>query len=123
MDITTPLGKDFLLVNRFQANEALSTLFSIDVELLHEENNPGYKPTLVSADSLLGKSVTVDFHHRDDTTRSFSRHRQPLFAGRPRCSLYLLLRDHRAARLDFDAENAEPHFSAHHRSRYSEKSF
>ena len=71
MSIKTPLGKDYLLLNRFQANESLSTLFSIDVEMLHEENEPGYKPTLVSASSLLGQTVTVEFEHRDGTKRSF----------------------------------------------------
>lgn len=72
LSIQTPLGKDFLLINRFQAIEGLSTLFTIELELLHAENEAGYDPTVVDVNSILGQTVTVNIHHRDDTTRSYT---------------------------------------------------
>jgi type VI secretion system secreted protein VgrG len=72
MQIFTPLGKDFLLINKLSASEGLSELFSFEVELLHEEAEPGYAPTVVDANSLLGQSVTVALSQRDGTTREFT---------------------------------------------------
>lgn len=72
LSIATPLGKDFLLINRLTANEGLSQLFSFEVELLHEENDPGFTPTPVDVKSILGQAVTVSIEQRDKTTRAFS---------------------------------------------------
>jgi type VI secretion system secreted protein VgrG len=66
MAIHTPLGKDFLLINRFSANEGLSELFSYDIELLHEENEPGHIPTEVNQTQILGKAVTITIAQRED---------------------------------------------------------
>ena len=72
LSITTPLGKDFLLINRLTANEGLSQLFSYEVELLHEENDPGYTPTPVDVKSLLGQGVVISIAQRDKTKRTFT---------------------------------------------------
>jgi len=72
MSIATPLGKDYLLVNRFTATEGLSQLFSIDVELLHEENTVSFSPTTVDPHSLIGQSVTIFVSAEDGSTREFS---------------------------------------------------
>jgi type VI secretion system secreted protein VgrG len=72
MAIYTPLGEDFLLINKLSASEGLSELFSFEVELLHEEEEAGYAPTMVDANSLLGQSVTVAISQRDGTTREFT---------------------------------------------------
>ena len=72
MSIATPLGKDYMLVNRFTATEGLSQLFSIDVELLHEENKVSFSPTVVDAHSLIGQSVTIFISANDGSTREFS---------------------------------------------------
>ena len=72
LSITTPLGKDFLLINRLTANEGLSQLFSYEVELLHEENDPGYTPTPVDVKSLLGQGVVISIEQRDKTKRTFT---------------------------------------------------
>jgi len=72
LSITTPLGKDFLLINRFTANEGISSLFSYEAELLHEENDPGFTPTPVDVKSILGKAVTVSIEQRDKTKRTFT---------------------------------------------------
>ena len=45
MAISTSLGKDYLLINRFRCNEGISQLFNIEVELLHEETEVSYTPT------------------------------------------------------------------------------
>ena len=72
MVITTPLGEDFLLINRFVATEEISSLFSYEVELLHEEEAPGFEPTAVDVKSLLGQDVSIDINQRDGTARTFS---------------------------------------------------
>ncbi len=72
MSIATPLGKDYMLVNRFTATEGLSQLFSIDVELLHEENTVSFSPTTVDPHSLIGQSVTIFVSADDGSTREFS---------------------------------------------------
>ena len=59
MRIATPLAEDYLLINRFTAREGISKLFSIDVELLHEEDEASFTPTKVDPHSLLGQGVTI----------------------------------------------------------------
>ena len=72
LKITTPLGKDFLLLEKMTAHEGLSQLFSFEVELLHEEDKPGYEATVVDAHSLLGQTVSIDVEQPDKKTkRSF----------------------------------------------------
>lgn len=72
LKITTPLGKDFLLLNKLTANEALSKLFSFEVELLHDEDAAGYEPTIVDPQRIVGKSVSIDLEQRDQTKRQFN---------------------------------------------------
>ncbi len=72
MSIATPLGKDHLLINRFTATEGLSQLFSIDIELLHEETTVSFTPTIVDPASLIGHSVTIFVSAADGSTREFS---------------------------------------------------
>ena len=72
MSIATPLGKDYLLINRFTAHEGLSQLFSFDVELLHEENEVSFSPTTVDPQSLMGKAVTIFISAEDGSTREFT---------------------------------------------------
>lgn len=73
LNITTPKGKDFLLINRISAHEALSSLFSIEVELLHEENNEGSIPTFVDPKDLLGKPATITIHQSEDRAERIYR--------------------------------------------------
>lgn len=72
LSISTPLGKDFFLLNRVMATEEISNLFSVEVELFHEENEAGYKSTIVDPNSILGQAVTIAFNHRDATARTLS---------------------------------------------------
>ncbi len=70
--ILTPLGEDFLLLSRLSASEEISSLFSFEVELLHEEDAPGYETTAVAAASILGQAVNIQIAQRDGTTRTMS---------------------------------------------------
>src|SRR5215204_1852786 len=72
MSIATPLGKDFLLINRFTAHEGLSQLFSFDIELLHEENKVSFSPTNVDPHSLIGQGVTIFIEALDGSKREFT---------------------------------------------------
>ncbi len=59
LNITTPLEKDFLLLQSLNASENLSELFRYELELLHEETADGYEPTPVDVQKILGQPVTV----------------------------------------------------------------
>lgn len=72
LSITTPLGEDFLLINRLTATEEISSLFSFEVELLHAEEQPGYEATAVDEKAILGQGVTIQINQRDRTKRSLS---------------------------------------------------
>lgn len=72
MRIVTPLGKDFVLINTFDATEGLSQLFHIDVELLKEENEANFTPTMIDPQSLLGKGVTITVETEEGTYRDYS---------------------------------------------------
>lgn len=70
--IYTPLGKDFLLIDRISGSEGLSRLFSYEVELLHEETDPGFAPTAIDPAAIIGKGVTVTISQRDGTVREIT---------------------------------------------------
>lgn len=72
LNIKTPLGKDFLLLEKIRVEEGISKLFSIDVDLLHEEEADGYEATIAKIGSLLGKNVTISIEQKDKTARKFS---------------------------------------------------
>ncbi|HRH44184.1 MAG TPA: type VI secretion system tip protein TssI/VgrG [Pyrinomonadaceae bacterium] len=72
LSIATPLGKDFLLLNKFSANESLSQLFSMELELLHEEDDKGYETTIIKAEDILGKTVSIGVKQRDEGARYFT---------------------------------------------------
>ena len=48
MSISTPLGEDFLMINRLTATEEISAMFEYEVELLHEENEATYIQTVIA---------------------------------------------------------------------------
>jgi type VI secretion system secreted protein VgrG len=72
LKIATPLGKDYLMLNSFTAREGLSELFSIDAELVHEESEAAFNPTVVDPKDLLGKGVTITVESTEGTVRDFS---------------------------------------------------
>lgn len=70
--IFTPLGKDYLLLNKFEAREGISQLFTIEAELLHEEDEATFNPTVIDPKSLLGKGVTITVTAEDGSGREFA---------------------------------------------------
>lgn len=73
MKVFTPLGEDYLLINKFTAVESISELFEYELELLHEEDEgEGRTPTDVDPASILGKGVAVSIQQKDGTQRIFS---------------------------------------------------
>ncbi len=72
LSISTPLGEDFLLINRLTATEEISSLFSFEVELLHAEEQPGFEATAADEKAILGQGVTIQINQRDRTQRSLS---------------------------------------------------
>jgi type VI secretion system secreted protein VgrG len=72
LKIETPLGKDFLLLERISGTEGISELFSFSVSLLHEENESSYESTVVDPRSIVGHGVTVQIKQRDNTIREIS---------------------------------------------------
>ena len=71
LKIATPLGEDYLLLQRLAAKEGLSQLFEYELELLHEENEADDKPTFIDPNKILGKAVTIRIELRDGTERYF----------------------------------------------------
>lgn len=72
LDISTPLGKDHLLLQSFTAVEGISELFTIEAECLHEETEAGDKPTAVDPGSLLAQGVHIRVQKPDGSIRHFN---------------------------------------------------
>ncbi len=72
LQLTTPLDSDFLLLSSFRGIEGISTLFRFDLEIVHEETDSEYKPTVVDINKVLGKQFSVRILQRDKTERFFS---------------------------------------------------
>jgi type VI secretion system secreted protein VgrG len=70
--VYTTLAKDFLLINRLSASEGLSQLFSFDVELLHEETEPGFEATVIDPTQIIGKPMMITVDQRDGTFRELT---------------------------------------------------
>lgn len=72
LQIATPLDNDFLLLNKFQAQEGISTLFRFELDLLHEETEASSLPTVIDVAQILGKPMVVGLLQRDGNVRHFS---------------------------------------------------
>lgn len=70
--IATSLGEDFLLLKTIRAREAISELYELEIELLHEESKENYKPTAIDPASILGKSVTIRIDQTKGDRRAYS---------------------------------------------------
>src|SRR5215213_1790516 len=72
LNITTPLGKDFLLIQRLRASEGISRLFRYEMELWREEDAAGLEPTVVDPKKILGQPVSIRLEQRDGQKRYFN---------------------------------------------------
>jgi type VI secretion system secreted protein VgrG len=64
VQITTPLGKDTLIVSQFSAVEQMSSLFQFDISMLSEKGE-------LSPDDILGKEVTLKYDLPNGQKRFF----------------------------------------------------
>lgn len=64
LQVNSTLGKDALLLRRLAATESISSLFSIEVDLLSQEPN-------IAADTIVGSHLAL-FIDADDTTRNLN---------------------------------------------------
>ena len=64
--VTTPLGKDVLLLTAVRGHEGISQLFSFELDMLAERG------TEIHFDKILGESVTVELRLNDGTKRYFN---------------------------------------------------
>ncbi len=73
LEISTPLGEDFLLPWKMKAREEISGLFSIEMELLRQETNKDrLETTVIKPESILGKPVTISITLDGKERRYFS---------------------------------------------------
>ena len=66
LSITTPLGKDILLITRLRGQESISRLFNFQLDLLAEVASD------IRFDKILGQTVTVEMHLLDGKKRYFN---------------------------------------------------
>jgi type VI secretion system secreted protein VgrG len=64
--ITTPLGKDVLLLTGFRGHEAISQLYNFQVDLLAEAQNE------IRFDRIVGQNVTVEMRLANEEKRYFN---------------------------------------------------
>ena len=73
LSIMTPLGEDYLLINKMHADEGLSELFEIDVELLYDElEDDAFDMTIIEDTSILGKTASIAITQRDGGKRTMT---------------------------------------------------
>ncbi len=71
LQLTTPLGKDVLLIHRLRCQEDISKLFRIELDLLHDEETAGFVPTYVDPQKVIGNPMTVSAHQVNNIERYF----------------------------------------------------
>ncbi len=59
LQLSTPLGKDFLLINGLRCTEGLNQLFRIELEMLFEMGKEGFEPKVIDPKLLLGNPMAV----------------------------------------------------------------
>ncbi len=72
LQVTTPLAKDYLLIDKLRCDEGLNQLFRIELELLHEETTEGFTPTEIDPKKLVGNPMVVFAHQAGVVERYFN---------------------------------------------------
>jgi len=71
LSITTPLGEDYLLINKMRVEEKISELFEIDTELLYdEEEDDAFDITVVDGKDIVGQTVSISIAQDDGGKRT-----------------------------------------------------
>ena len=66
LELTTPLGKDILLLNSFSVSEKVSALYTIELDTLYKGE--------IDPKKLLGQPVSIKVKLDDGATTVFPRH-------------------------------------------------
>ncbi len=66
LSVTTPLGKDMLLITRLQGQESISQLFQFQLDFLAEVGSE------IHFEKIIGQTVTVEMRLVDNTKRYFN---------------------------------------------------
>lgn len=69
--INSPLGEDMILVEAMNVSEGMSRLYSIEMDLVHAEEDMDYTPTTVPPANILGKPVAISVKQSDGVERFF----------------------------------------------------
>lgn len=69
--INSPLGEDMILVEAMSVSEGMSKLYSIELDLVHAEEDMSYTPTTVPPANILGKPVAISVKQSDGVERFF----------------------------------------------------
>lgn len=73
LSITTPLGKDYLLIKKLDIKEEISELFEIKAELLYdEEEDSDFQMTPIKINQILGQTVSISLIQPDGIERVFT---------------------------------------------------
>lgn len=73
LSISTPLGEDYLLINKLKVKEGLSQLFEMEVELMFdEEQDDQFTVTVVDPTKILGRPVTIFVKQDEGSEREFT---------------------------------------------------
>jgi type VI secretion system secreted protein VgrG len=64
LKLTTPLGKDVLLIDSISGTESISNLFSFQIDACQDD-----PPKTIKSSDILGKTVSVEVVQTDGTTR------------------------------------------------------
>ena len=70
ISIRSPLGEDFLLLNKVRAEEKISELFTIDVELVyHEREDDKFDIKIIKDTDIVGQTVSIKINQDDEGVR------------------------------------------------------
>lgn len=73
ISIRSPLGEDVLLLNKVRAEERISELFKIEVELLyHQRDNDQFDIKLIDDKQIVGQPVSIQINQDDDGVRTMT---------------------------------------------------
>ena len=71
LQLSTPLGKDYLLADRFVCEEGLNRLFRIELDLLFDEEHEGFVATKIEPNDLVGNAMALVVAQAEHVERHF----------------------------------------------------
>ncbi len=71
LSLSTTLAYDHLLIQNFRYNEGLSQLFSLEMNVLHDDGEENVAPTWIEPVDLVGKPMCITVEQKDGGKRFF----------------------------------------------------